>query len=55
MPGVGGGFGMMESAPRQLGVGLGVKGLWAKAAARRLMGMSVCRNGIYSRSSRCTR
>lgn len=37
----------MERAPRQLGVGLKVKGLWGEAVARRLMGMSVCRNGIF--------
>lgn len=54
---MGDGGGMMERAPRQLGVGLEVKGLWveAGAGARRLMGMSVCRNGIFSRSPRCRR
>ncbi len=51
---MGGGCGMMERAPRQLGVGLKVKGLWVEAEARRWMGMSVCRNGIFSRSLRCT-
>lgn len=49
------GGGMMERAPRQLGVRLKVKGLWGEAEARRLMGMSVCRNGIFSRSSKCAR
>lgn len=49
---MGGGGGMMERAPRQLGVGLKVKGLWVEAEARRLMWMSVRRNGIFSRSSR---
>lgn len=53
--GVGEGGGMMERASRQLGVGLKVKGLWVEAGARRLMGMRVCRNGIFSRSSKCTK
>lgn len=44
-----------EKALRQLGVKSEVKGLWVEAEARRLMGMSVCRNGIYLRSSRYTR
>lgn len=52
---MGGGGGMMERAPRQIGVGREVKGLWVQAGARRLMGMSVCRNGIFSRSPRCRR
>lgn len=43
---MGGGGGMMERARRQLGVRLKVKGLWVEAEARRLIGMSLCRNGI---------
>lgn len=44
-----------EKALRQLRVKSEVKGLWVEAEARRLMRMSVCRNGIYLRSSRYTR
>lgn len=44
-----------EKALRQLAVEPEVKGLWVEAEARRLMGMSVCQNGIYLRSSRYTR
>lgn len=53
--GVGGCGGMMERAPRQPGVGLKVKGLRVEAELRRLMGMSVCRNGIFSKSAKCMR
>lgn len=52
---MGGNAGRMKRALRQLGVELEVKGLWVEAEAGRLMGMSVCRNGIYLRSARYTR
>lgn len=41
-----------DRAPRQLGVGLEVKGLWVGAEASRLMGMSVWRNGIFPKSEK---
>jgi len=50
----GGCGGMMERAPSQLGVGIKVKGLWVEAEARRLMGMSLCRNGIFLKLAKCT-
>lgn len=52
---MGGNAARMKRALKQLGVELEVKGLWVEVEAGRLMGMSVCRNGIYLRSARYTR